>query len=564
MLVQLIITDFAIIRHLDLSLKKGLNTLSGETGAGKSIIINAINLILGGRSSADLIRTGCDEAVVEGLFVLPDSPDLKEMLSEAGVPFDGELLIKRIISREGRNKVFINGSLSTLQILAGLGPRLISISGQYEHQLLLSPDNHLYLLDDFSGLEDARADVNRLFDEYQSLKEEIKAIEQEIAAQKEREELTLFQIKEIEMAQPVPGEDDLLEEEKRRLQHTEELLEITSNGYQTLYEKQDSVLSSVALCTKALEKGAEIASELTQIKTSLSAIEAQIEDVSFTLRDFQKSIQVDPQRLEQVVERLEDLNKLKRKYGATLKDVLEFKDKLATKIFDLEGKVESLGTLKTNLQEVQSKLIQTAETLSKKRRKGADNFRLTVEKELRQLHMEETQFKVRFEDLSAAKGSPAETAAKNVRSDGLDRVEFMMSPNPGEALRPLSKIASGGELSRIMLAIRTILSRTASVETVVFDEVDSGVSGATAEVVGEKIASLAAYHQIVCITHLPQIACQGEAHFLVKKEITNGRTEASISELSPGARVQEIARLLGGREITSQAVANAREMLGKN
>jgi DNA repair protein RecN (Recombination protein N) len=366
------------------------------------------------------------------------------------------------------------------------------------------------------------------------------------------------------MAHPVPGEDELLEGEKRRLQHAEDLLEIASNGYQTLYEKDDSVLSSVAVCTKRLEKGAEIAGELGPIKASLAEIETQIEDVSFALRDFQKSIQVDPQRLERVVERLDLLNTLKRKYGGTLDDVLGLKDELASKMFDLEGKIESLGALKKKWQEVQSELMQRAGTLSRKRRKGANDFRVAVEKELRQLHMKETLFKVRFEDLPVGEGDPAETGIKDVRPDGLDRVEFMISPNPGEALRPLSKIASGGELSRIMLAIRTILSRTASVETVVFDEVDSGVSGATAEVVGEKIASLAAYHQIVCITHLPQIACQGETHFLVRKEITDGRTEASISGLSPEARVQEIARLLGGREITSRAVAHAEELLRRS
>ncbi|MBW1779426.1 MAG: DNA repair protein RecN [Deltaproteobacteria bacterium] len=564
MLLQLIISDFAIIKHLDLSLRKGLNILSGETGAGKSIIINAINLILGGRSSADLIRTGCEEAVVEGLFVLPDAPALGEILREGGISFDGELLIKRVISREGRNKVFINGSLSTLQTLARLAPGLISISGQYEHQLLLRPDNHLYLLDDFSGLEDARAGVGKLYDRYQALREEIGTIEAEITAQKEREELTLFQIREIEMADPAPGEDARLAEEKQRLQHAADLLEIASNGYQTLYEKDDSVLTSVAICRKTLEKGAEIASELGVIKDSLADIQTQIEDVSFALRHFQESIEIDPQRLEHIVERLDLLNRLKRKYGGTIQEVLAFKDELASRMFDLEGKIEGLGALKKRLQEVASQLMKRAKTLSQERRKGADHFRAVVEKELRQLHMKDIRFEVRFEDLLSAEGAPAKPLITDVRPDGLDRVEFMISPNPGEALRPLSKIASGGELSRIMLAIRTILSRTASVETVVFDEVDSGVSGATAEVVGEKIASLAAYHQIVCITHLPQIASQGETHFLVKKAISDGRTEASISELSPDARVREIARLLGGREITSRAVAHAQELLKRS
>ena len=565
MLFQLNITDFAIIKHLDLSLREGLNTVSGETGAGKSIIINAINLILGGRSSGDLIRTGCDEAIVEGLFVFPDNPSgLDEMLEDEGISFDNELLIKRVISREGRNKVFINGSLATLQTVARLGPRLISISGQYEHQLLLRPDNHLYLLDDFSGLEDERAGLGRLFDRYQSLKEGLKAIEKEIVAQKERGELVQFQIQEIETANPVPGEDEILADEKSRLQHAEELLEIVSGGYQTLYEKDDSVLASVARCSKAMDKGAGIDRELAPIRDSLAEIAVGIEDASFALRDFKKAIQIDPQRLEQVLERLEVLSRLKRKYGATLEDVLQFKNELASKMFDLEANRVKRAELTRDLQEAQEELIEEAGILSQKRRKGAKAFKEAVEKELHQLHMKETEFEVRFEDQSDGEGDDSEKGIGNMRPDGLDRVEFMISPNPGEELRPLSKIASGGELSRIMLAIKTILSRTASVETIVFDEVDSGVSGATAEVVGEKISSLAGYHQIVCITHLPQIACQGETHFLVKKEIADGRTEATIAELSPDARVQEIARLLGGREITPRAVAHAREMLRRD
>ncbi len=561
MLVHLVITDFAIIKHLDLSLREGLNILSGETGAGKSIIINAINLILGGRSSADLIRTGCTEAVVEGLFVLPHAPGLAQLLGEAGISFDGELLIKRTISREGRNRVFINGSLATLQTLSRLGPRLISISGQYAHQLLLRPENHLYLLDDFSGLEDDRVELGTLFDRYHALKGEITSLEAEIRSQKEREELTRFQIQEIEMAGPAPGEDDLLEEERLRLQHAEELLEIASNGYQALYEDQNSALSSVSLCAKSLEKGSRIAPELASVKASLADIEAQIEDISFALRDFRESVQVDPQRLNQVVERLDLLKKLKRKYGAAIEDILRFKDALASKMFDLEGKVQELGRLNHELEEMESELLQKAGTLSRNRRNGAEDFRTAVETELRQLHMKDTQFSVAFKDLRDEDGIPAQTTMEDMRPDGLDRIEFMISPNPGEELRPLSKIASGGELSRIMLAIRTILSRSASVESIVFDEVDAGISGATAEVVGEKIASLALYHQIVCITHLPQIASQGPTHFVVRKQVMDGRTEAAISELGPDARVQEIARLLGGREITPRGLAHAREML---
>ncbi len=561
MLVHLVITDFAIIKHLDLSLREGLNILSGETGAGKSIIINAINLMLGGRSSADLIRTGCSEAVVEGLFVLPDSLGLAEWLDEAGIPFDGELLIKRTVSREGRNRVFINGSLATLQTLSRLGPRLISISGQYAHQLLLRPENHLYLLDSFSGLEDKRCELGALFDRHRSLKGEVASLEAEIRQQKEREELARFQIQEIEMAGPSLGEDDLLEEERRRLQHAEELLEIAANGYQSLYENENSVLSSVAVCLKALDKGSKIAPELASAKASLAEIEAQIEDVSFTLRDFQKSIQVDPQRLNQVIERLELLNRLKRKYGPTIEDILRFKDAQASTMSHLENTLHQIGQLKAELESLQTQLLQRAETLSRKRRNGAEDFWRAVEAELCQLHMKDTRFSVRFEGPQGNGDAAEGPCMADMGPDGVDRIEFMMSPNPGEELRPLSKTASGGELSRIMLAVRTILSRTTSVETVIFDEVDAGISGATAEVVGEKIASLAAYHQIVCITHLPQIACQGSTHFVVRKEVIEGRTEAAILELESDERVKEIARLLAGRAITPRALAHAREML---
>jgi len=559
MLLHLAITDFAIIKRLDLSLREGLNILSGETGAGKSIIINAINLLLGGRSSADLIRTGCGEAVVEGLFLLPGSQGVADALNEADIPFEGELLIKRIISREGRNRVFINGALSTLQTLSRLGPQLISISGQYAHQLLLRPENHLYLLDSFAGLEAERSELGALFERRRSLEAKAGSLEAEIRRQEEREELSRFQIQEIDMAGLVPGEDDLLEGERRRLQYAEELLEIAGGGYQILYESENSALSSVGACLRQIEKGSRIAPELASLKEALTDIEARIEDVSFGLRDFRDQVHVDPNRLNAVMERLDLLKRLKRKYGGAIEEILRLRETLSGALFDLEGKKEDLARLRQKLKGIESDLFEKAGVLSQKRRSGAEAFTRAVEKELRQLHMKATRFSVAFEPLGSTGGQGL--SMDHMGPEGCDRVEFMISPNPGEELRPLSRVASGGELSRIMLAIRTILSRTASVETVVFDEVDAGISGATAEVVGQKIASLGARHQIVCITHLPQIAAQGSTHFVVKKEVSNGRTEAAIFELDPDARVYEIARLLGGRDVTPRALAHAREML---
>ncbi|MBW2119064.1 MAG: DNA repair protein RecN [Deltaproteobacteria bacterium] len=562
MLIQLSISNFAIIKHLEITLGPGLNILSGETGAGKSIIINAMNLILGGRASADLIRSGCKEARVEALFTFPENPFLKEMLSGLGFTFDGELLIKRTIFHEGRNRIFINGSMATLQILSRLGAVLISISGQYENQLLLKPDNHLYVLDDFGGLSNERHKLEEVFGRYQSLEIGVRKLEKAISEISEKQDLTEFQIQEIERAEIAPGEDTALSEEKRRLQHAEELLEIVAAGYQSLYERHDSALSSMSRCIKRLEKGAEIAPALGSIRDSLAEIEVRLEDASFMLRDFQKTIHLDPLRLEEVADRLELLNRLKRKYGPTLEDIFRFREKLTSMMYNLDEKKEKLDQLVEERRAFEAEALDRARGLSKKRKKAAQVFEKAVEKELHLLHMKKTRFQAKFDREGGGPEEPAGEGIEHMGADGFDHVEFMMSPNVGEELRPLSKIASGGELSRIMLAVKTILARTASVETIIFDEVDSGISGATAEVVGEKLLSLAEYHQLLCITHLPQIATQGQVHFLVSKEVSGGRTHTTISKLAAEERVREIARLLGGREITPRAVAHAKEMLG--
>jgi DNA repair protein RecN (Recombination protein N) len=562
MLAQLSISDFAIIKHLDLTLKPGLNILSGETGAGKSIIINAVNLILGGRASGDLIRSGCKEARVEALFAFPEKSSLKEMLSDFGLPFDGELLIKRTISHEGRNKILINGSLVTQSMLSRTGALLISISGQHEHQMLLRPDNHLYLLDDFGGLSGERSQVSELFRSYREIKEKILQLEGEVKETAEKHELSRFQIQEIERAGITPGEEATLLGEKRRLQHAEELLEIVSEGYQTLYESHGSVVSSIAQCQKRVAKGAEIEPELAVISEALGEARIKLEDASFALRDLQKKVYIDPQRLEQVLGRMELLHGLKRKYGQTLEDVMQFKERLSSMIYDLDEKKTGLKDLTEQSRAMERTIIDRAIILSQKRRKTAKALEEAIERELDCLHMQETRFRVKFDQIREVLEGEEEIRIEDIGPEGFDRMEFVISPNVGEDLKPLSKIASGGELSRIMLAAKTILARTGSVETIVFDEVDSGISGATAEVIGEKLRSLAGYHQILCITHLPQIAAQGQTHFLVSKEIVDKRTQTVISELDDEMRVKEIARLLGGRVITPSAIAHAQEMLG--
>ena len=561
MLSSLNIQNFAIIDNLSISLQDGLNTLSGETGAGKSIIINAINLILGTRSSADQIRTGSREASIEAHFVFPDNPELKRLLREWNIGFNRDLKIKRIIFRAGRNKILINDSPATLQMLGRLAPHMVSVSSQHAHQHLLKPEQTLYLLDEFSGLSKDCNHFGSEFEKYQTLKGQIKKKEKSIIQHREQWELGGFQLQEIERIQPKPGEDDLLNEEKTRLQHAEDLLEIARNGYQTLYEQNDAILSILSRCGKHITKGAQLDKRLAPIADALSEIEINIEDVSFALRDFQETIRIDPKRLAAVADRLEALNSLKRKYGGTLEEVLRFKEKLTSRFDDLAEKKAGLEKLIMKHNSLETQLIHYAEDLSRKRREGAQGLKKAMERELCQLHMKDTRFEILFEeDMSATRDSEGERI-KALGPHGFDRVLFMLSTNPGEALKPMSTIASGGELSRIMLAIKTILAKNALVETIVFDEVDAGISGATAEVVGEKLFSLAEFHQILCITHLPQIASQGENHFLVKKELMDGRTRAIITKLSPDGRVEEIARLLGGRNTTPHALAHAKAML---
>lgn len=561
MLVHLSISNFAIIRRLEIDFRPGLNILSGETGAGKSIIINAMNLILGGRASSDLIRTGCTEARVEALFAIPENPVVLHVLFALGVSFDGELVIKRTISKEGRNRITINGSLATLQMLSRLGPHLISISGQHEHQLLLKPENHLYLLDDFALLVDKRTDLGLVFADYQELNGDIIRLEREIKEAVEREELTRFQIREIEMASVNPREDEALAEEKRRLQHVEDLIEIVSESYHSIYERNDSALSLVSQCEKRLGKGAQMDPRLASLRDALSEIGLRLEEVGISLRELSKDTHADPGRLEEIADRLHLLNSLKRKYGPTLEDVLAIKDNLKASLEGLTEKTEHLEQLRGRRGDLEVEILRRAEELSRLRKEGARKLEEAVETELQQLHMAKTRFEVNFEDETRDGEKEHSSRIASIRADGFDEIAFMIAPNVGEELRPLSRIASGGELSRALLALKTILARTASVETIIFDEVDAGIGGATAEVVGEKLVSLAQYHQILCITHLPQIACKGVTHFRVRKEEIDGRTETLIAELNPEARVMEVARLLGGREITKRAVDHAVEML---
>ena len=377
-----------------------------------------------------------------------------------------------------------------------------------------------------------------------------------------RRELIEFQLKEIENARLVPGEDEGLEVERNRLMHAERLMEIVFNSYQALYERENSVLSILSFLARDMEKGGSIDPQLDHYKSQLESTRLQLEDLSLELRDFSSKLRVDPKRLEEVEERLQFIRRLKKKYGPSIEDILSFKEGLSQKGYQLTQRKEELKGLEVQLEEKGKALLRLATQLSSKRHRTADTFKKMVEEELNPLGMGGTRFSAKFSPNRSTGDTISEDMADSaITADGIDALEFMISPNVGEDLRPLAKIASGGELSRIMLALKTILARSGLVETLVFDEIDSGIGGATAAIVGEKLRSLASYHQVLCITHLPHIASCGETHFLVEKTVSKGRTRAVISSLDRESRINEIARLLGGRTISEKTVAHAREML---
>ncbi len=561
MLSQLIISDFAIISHLEIEFRSGLNVISGETGAGKSIIINAVNLILGARASSDLIRSGASEARVEALFCQPDNEHLSEFMSENGIPFNGEILIKRIVSKEGRNKITVNNSMINLQTLSAIGMMIISISGQHEHQVLLKPDNHLFLLDDLGNLNDIRNSLTELFNSYEYHRKKILQLEAEITARREKLELSLFQIKEIDNAQIRDNEDKELEEEKKRLKNAEQIKEIMTGSYFRIYEKEDSIISEISQCLKDIKIGSSYDTRLSSLVDTMESIKAELEDVSLRLADMKEDIIMDPEKLEQVEERIQLINSLKRKYGRELKDIQNFREILSQKVNDIDQLEKELKDLRIKLDILTRQLLKEAGILSEERKKVASEMKEAVELELNQLEMSGTRFEVKFYNNGFAGDEKESVLLNKIAPEGYDKIEFMISPNTGEDLKPLAKIASGGELSRIMLALKTILARKTSVETIIFDEVDAGIAGATAEKVGDKIQELSQYHQIICITHLPQIACKGMNHYLVKKCIKEGRAQTVISELNHDERINEIARLMGGRVVTDRAKAHAKEML---
>jgi len=563
MLKELRIRNFAIIEKLNIQFSDGLTVLSGETGAGKSIIINALNLLLGHRATEKYIRTGMDVAEVEGYFNIDDHPQIKELMKENDLDPNDGLLIRRLISKKDRHKIFINDRQSTIQLLSQLTSNLVNISGQHAHQRLLNEDEHLFILDTFGKLMPLRNDVYQC---YHRLLPRIAHLDKLIKQQSRQAEhlaLITFQAKEISDAAIGENEDENLENEHMRLQHAETIFQKVSQSIDHLYDSEGAVYEILSKTNKIMEQASSLDKNLAPSCERIVDASVLIEDITSELRHYLEDIHVDNQRLQDVEDRIYLLNQLKRKYGGSLESIALHYQKIQTELNGLDTIEDKIEKAKIDVKTEQEQLKNKTYKLSEMRKQCAGKLSMAVEKELHHLKMSKTRFQVKVT------GRQKDTHTHAALTDGewlftetgMDQAHFMIAPNVGEAMKPLAAIASGGELSRVVLALKAILAGSESVSTVIFDEVDAGIGGGVAEMVGQKMKDLSNHHQIICITHLPQIAKYGQHHFQIAKHVDNDRTHTVIRPIDKEERINEIARMLGGETITVKTLDHAREIL---
>ncbi len=565
MLQEIRIENVAIIDKLELSFSPRLNILSGETGAGKSIIIDAISLLLGGRISQELIRSQAEEAVVEALFDISGQEGSKRRLKDKGFPEEKTLLLKRVISRSGRNRVYINGNLATLNILSEIGKGLVDIYGQHEYQSLIQEDKHIDILDEFGDLLPLRSEIGAHYHKLGELSREYHRLKQSEENRREREALLQFQSQEIGAAGLSPGEDENLENERRVLMNAGRLLEATSQGEELIYSAEGSVVEKVGELTNRIKELTSVDHCLQPLAEALESSRYQLEDIASSLRQYANKISFEPDRLEKVEARLDAIYKLKKKYGSTIADILQNKERIDKELEELGGREEKITEINKELEELKSRALVQSQSLSKQRQRVAQQLSKKVEAELSTLGMKKTVFRINIEQERAVRGQDSrgkiEIDGFSLGPQGIDQVEYLISPNIGEEPKPLSKIASGGELSRIMLALKRILLKVGEVVTMIFDEVDAGIGGAIAEVVGKKLKEVADGSQVLCVTHLPQIACYADTHYYVSKTVEGKRTITTVKKLAEQERIEEISRMLAGIKITDKSREYAREMV---
>ncbi|MDT3415254.1 DNA repair protein RecN (Recombination protein N) [Brevibacillus aydinogluensis] len=564
MLLELSIRNFAIIKSVTISFQRGLNILTGETGAGKSIIIDALGLLLGGRASADFVRYGETRAEVEGLFELPAGHPALALCESFGVAVeqDGTLVVRRDISSQGKSIIRINGQLVTLAMLRELGPWLVTVHGQHDTHMLMQADKHINWLDAYGEAElgPAKKEYAQLYAAYKKTRQDLERMARNERELVQRIDLLQYQLNEIEAAALTPGEDEKLLKQRKKWMNIEKVYAGIQDAYRALYGDQRG-LDWLGHAMSELERIASYEEQLAPIVESVQSAYYQMEDVVQQLRQLSDQLDFEPEQLAEVERRLDQIQNLKRKYGKNVDDILEYAAAIQDELDEMQHYEDRLQQLEHRLSELAADLAVEAQELSVIRRECAERLAREIEQQLKDLHMERARFAIDVSRVPDEDGIELEGAKWRVDANGIDQVEFLISPNPGEPLRPLAKIASGGELSRVMLAIKTILAGTDQVQTLIFDEVDTGVSGRAAQAIAEKLARVAQKRQVLCITHLPQVASLADAHFLIRKEMSEHETMTVVERLSDEERVKELARMLGGAEVTSKTEEHAREMI---
>jgi DNA repair protein RecN (Recombination protein N) len=562
MLYEIHIQNYAVIENLTVEFSPGLNLLSGETGSGKSILVDALGLALGGRASPEVIRTGQERALVTAVFRTDRKPCWSDWLEEHGLPgrADPEIILRREVQAGGKSRLLVNDAPVTLAAVKALARRLVEMHGQNEHVALFAREAQLELLDQFAGTEEELARVREWHARCRELEQELEGLSHNEQERLRTIDLLSFQSQELERARLQPGEDTRLEEEKRVLANLEKIRAAAAGAFTQLYEDEGAACSRLAVVARQLEELRRYDPAVEPHREPLESARATLDDLAGFLRDYLGRLEANPQRLADIEDRLALLDRLKRKYGKTVEDILAYAEQTRRQLANLEHADERRETVRQELDKASGEFRQAAEALSARRREAARRFTNLVRDELAQLGMEKTRVEVHFDALTEEQAGPR----------GIDDIEFRISPNPGEDLRPLEKIASGGEISRLMLAFKTVLGSARRVApsgprsrpTFIFDEVDSGIGGRVAESVGQRLKRLAQDTQVLCVTHLAQIACFADHHFYVEKYERSGRTLTAIRPLaSEKERVQELARMLSGSQITDAVIKHAAAML---
>jgi DNA repair protein RecN (Recombination protein N) len=563
MLKSFEVKDYALIEHISVEFGSGLNIITGETGAGKSILIDAMGLLLGERASTEVVRKGAQKSVVEGIFNVKENKRVKSLIEENDVDFSDELIIRREISLKGSNRCFVNDTPVTLNLVKDVGNLLVDLHGQHEHQSLLRTETHIDYLDEFGNYQQIIQQYKKAYSDLIEKENELKELKEKENTIKEKKDYYSFQIKEIDNVSPLENEDEKLNEELKILENSEKLAELTSKIYDLLYESENSVQQALAKVKNHLQKLSEIDKSFSDAVNESESTLAQIDDISELVRSYNSKLNLNAENVEGKRERLGAINLLKKKYGGSVKNVIEHRKKIINEFELAENFAEKIGELSNTIFELRKNAGDLAIKISKQRAQTVKLVKKGIEETLKELGIPNPDFKTKITNSSAEKetGVFADGKFFTATSKGMDEIEFFISTNPGEDLKPLSKVASGGEISRIMLSLKSTLAKTDKLPLLIFDEIDVGISVRIAQKVGNALKDLSKYHQIISITHLPQIAGLADSHYSIEKVKRGDRTVSSIQCLKDTERIREVAKLLSGEKVTEASLKTARELV---